>query len=185
MNKGTKLFRGSRTSYHSNTVINRRGTFYAHNRNSALLYSPYVTEYTLKNNARLLNLGNPNTIRHLMNIVASNELRYKIKKAFRLDPVNNSERRFSKLKYDAFVAELVCRLGYDGYYAPRLRTKYAEGHLAGETVLCNPQNFLNITNKYRNTNRPPSPPNLKRKRANLNRTRPNVNAANYSLKNKN
>jgi predicted ester cyclase len=108
-------------------------------------------------------MGSTNTIEWLISKAASEKLKFSIKKAFRIAN-NRKVRRFSKMKYDAHVAEFICRLGYDGYYAPRLRTKYPQGHFSSETVLCNPSKFLRVSNVFT----PTRPPTNKRGRHGLN-----------------
>ena len=171
--KGTKLYRGSRNSYESNGKTNMNGTFYALNKNTAKMYSGFVTVYTLKHDAHFLNMGNPATIRMLSSIIMDERLRFKLKKAFRVNNSENIVRRHSRLKYDAYVADLVCKLGYDGYYAPRLRTKYAEGYLAAEAVVCRPRELLQVTNKM-----VLGPPSIKNNRR---PSRPNTRNVNFTV----
>jgi hypothetical protein len=76
------------------------------------------------------------------------------------------------MKYDAYIAEFICRLGLDGYYAPRLRTKYPQGFFASEIVICKPSKNLKVTNKFT----PTRGPNQRRGRNGI-----NVNNMNYTV----
>jgi hypothetical protein len=163
IDKGKKLYRGSSENYNKPFSPNRRAVFFANSQNNAGIYSGYVTEYILTHNANVLNMGSANTIEWLISKAASEKLKSAIKKAFRIAN-NRNVRRFSKMKYDAHVAEFICRLGYDGYYAPRLRTKYPQGHFSSETVLCNPSKFLRVSKVFT----PTRPPTNKRGRHGLN-----------------
>lgn len=152
--KGKKIYRGSYFDYSKPFSSNRRAVYFANTRNNAEIYSGFVTEYTLTKNAHVLNMGDANTVRKLIGMAASDRLKHHIKKAFRVANNSNNVRRFSKMKYDAYVAEFICRLGYDGYYAPRLRTKLPQGSFGSEIVLCDPSTFLKVSHVFEPTRSP-------------------------------
>lgn len=171
--QGKKLYRGSSQNHGEPFNTSRRAVFFANSRNNASIYSGYVTEYTLTEDAYILNMGSADTIEWLLKKAKSDRLKYAIKKAFRIS-VNRSVRRFSRMKYDAHIAEFICRLGFDGYYAPRMRTKYKEGYFAAEYVICNPHKFLKVSRALT----PTRPPNNRRGRNGI-----RLNNMNYSIAN--
>ena len=83
----------------------------------------------------LLDMSNPKSIELLLG-KGSNAVNVSIKKAFRVE--GNQVRRKSKLKHDVVVSRLLCALGYDGYYAPRMRKHIGDGTFHPEIMLCNP-----------------------------------------------
>jgi hypothetical protein len=171
LNAGKKLYRGSSDNYGQPFSENRRAVYFANSRNTAEIYSGYVTEYTLKNDVQLLNMGSAEAVEWLIEIAGSDRLKRVIKKAFRIAN-NRNVRRHSRMKYDAYVAEFICRLGLDGYYAPRLRTKYQQGYFASEIVLCKPSKNIRVTTTFT----PTRSPNQRRGRNGI-----NINNMNYTV----
>jgi len=133
----------------------RAPVFTTPDRNQAVQYGP-VTHYRLRNGARLLDMSDPAVIMNLMRNTTP-EVHKAIAKAFRI--IDGRVRRFSRLKYDIVVARHVCQRGYNGYAAPRMRTKYAEGYFHPEVLVCNPKMLIKIGR----TNNNPGPPPLRRR----------------------
>ena len=91
--------------------------------------------YKTKQSLNLLNMSDPKSIELLLG-KGGNAVNVSIKKAFRIE--GNQVRRKSKLKHDVVVSRLLCTLGYDGYYTPRMRKHLGEGTFHPEIMLCNP-----------------------------------------------
>jgi hypothetical protein len=145
--RGTVLYRGGTTGLRNLPV------FFALNRNTANVYGQ-VSAYRVRRNLKLLNMGSPYVIRELHSLAANKIVNKSLQKAFRLNG-NNGVRRFSRIKYDIHVAQFVCKLGYDGYYAPELRNaKTTQGKFHPEIVLCAARQDLNFVEKF-NATRPP------------------------------
>lgn len=101
-----------------------------------------VVKYESLYNLNLLDMGDLYTVQALLSSARSPELKKSITKAFRVS--NGIVKRVSKIKYDIHVAEYICRLGYDGYYAPRLPGKYSSESFHPEIVLCRARDVLRV-----------------------------------------
>jgi len=102
----------------------------------------------------LLNLGDSDTVVHLMSLTNNDTVLKSIKKSYR---VSNSPlvTRSSKLNYDVKVANFICSLGYDGFWTPKLKQKYGNKKFHQEIVLCHPRSCLRVV-KVEQPSRPPS-----------------------------
>lgn len=161
VNAGTHLYRGSnKEAQNAHGYINHSPNFMTRNRPYYFLYNNgnrnggknianraygQVTVYKTRRNLNLANLGSTNSIKNLIAKAGNNEqLVRSIKKAFRVQS-NGSVKRFSRVKYDDEVAKFLCRLGYNGYWAPKLSQKYAENKpFHQEIVVCNPRTNLKV-----------------------------------------
>ena len=159
--KNFVLYRGSNNEAPKSAMyINRAPSFF---RNNPPVYFTYggngeriarnaygsVTTYKTTKNLNLLKISNKSVFNGLItNLTTTKEEKYALNKAFRY----NGTRivRFSKTKYDYVIANLVCRLGYEGYIHPKLFKKFQENKtVAGfhqEIVLCNPKKTLIVVN---------------------------------------
>ncbi len=152
-NESTFARRGNRPTFLRNLPV-----YFAENKNRANVYGR-VIKYQLTDDVHLLNMSDPKTVIYLLNSTTSNVVKKAIAKAFRLSNNKLNVRRFSRIKYDMYVAELICRLGYDGYYAPELKNaKTTEGKFPAEIVLCKPKKVLRVVNVYS----PTLPPTTRR-----------------------
>lgn len=115
--------------------------YFTDNPDSAEVYGAAVKYETLYN-LNLVDMGDLHTVQALLNSARSPELKKSITKAFRVS--NGIVKRVSKIKYDIHVAEYICRLGYDGYYAPRLPGKYSSESFHPEFVLCRARDVLRV-----------------------------------------
>jgi hypothetical protein len=106
-----------------------------------------VGHYKLMRNVNLLNMSKPDVIRNLLKNAKNNETKRSLQKAFRINN-NNKVFRFSKVKYNVPVAQLIGTLGFNGYYGPRMRTKYHTGYFHEEVALRDPTavEFIGMTN---------------------------------------
>jgi len=125
--------------------------YFSTNKNSVRSYGTAV-KYRVMKNLNLLNMGNVEEVANLIEVANSEKIKTSIKKAFRI--TNGVVRRSSKLKYDIIVAVFICKLGYDGYYAPELRTKLPQGKFHPEVVLCNARKVLKVYNIKKMLNAP-------------------------------
>jgi hypothetical protein len=133
-------------------------------------YGGRVTVYTTKRRLRLLNIAIPRSIRLLLNSTNNPIVQKSIVKAFRVQN-NKSVVRSSKMKYDIHVANLVCRLGYDGYFTRRMRSKHGSFHQ--EIMLCHPKTCIKVQSVL-NANKPP--PIRRRKALNNNNIMNNIHS---------
>jgi len=115
--------------------------YFTDNPDSAEVYGAAVKYQTLYN-LNLVDMGDLHTVQSLLISARSPELKKSITKAFRVS--NGIVKRVSKIKYDIHVAEYICRLGYDGYYAPRLPGKYSSDTFHPEFVLCRARDVLRV-----------------------------------------
>ena len=151
--KGTRIYRGSsdepRQARVGNTPVYLRNlpVYFAENWNRASTYGQ-VTRYVLTDDVNLLNMSDPDVIQVLHNSTKSDNVKRSIKKAFRLTN-KRIVTRFSRIKYDIHVARLICKHGFDGYYAPELKNaKTTYGKFPPEIVLCNPKAVLKVDKVY-------------------------------------
>jgi hypothetical protein len=159
---GKFLYRGSHAEANqAQGYLNKRPNYlrsnlpvyFSNTKNSVRSYGTAV-KYVTTRPLNLLNMGNVNTVTKLHAAARSNSVKGSILKAFRT--ANGEVRRFSTIKYDIHVAKFICTLGYDGYYAPRLRTKYQEGSFHPEIVLCHAKDVLKVYNVKPMLNAPPT-----------------------------
>ena len=162
---GKFLYRGSHAE--ANTAqgyLNKRPNYlrnlpvyFSNSKNNVRTYGTAVKYVTTKP-LNLLNMGSVNVVGKLLANARSNTVKHSIVKAFRT--ANGEVRRFSKMKYDIHVAKFICAQGYDGYYAPRLRTKYQQGFFHPEIVLCHAKDVLKVYNIKAPTSPPPMRPRV-------------------------
>lgn len=159
--EGRFLYRGSHTEANQargylnkrpNYLRNNLPVYFSNTKNSVRSYGTAVKYVTTKN-LTLLNMGNVDEVARLITSARSPVVKKSLEKSFRIS--NGILKRNSKIKYDIHVAVFICRHGYDGYYAPRLPTKYAEGSFHPEIVLCHPRNVLKVYNVKPMLNAPP------------------------------
>ena len=185
LEKGRFLYRGSHTE--AMNAISRIGqppnflrtnapVYFSNTKNSVRSYGTAV-KYVTTRDLNLLDMGNINEVARLLERAKSPTVKKSIEKAFRIS--NGEIRRFSKIKHDIHVAVFICKLGYDGYYAPRLPTKYVSGTFHPEIVLCNPQSVL----KVYNVKPVLDPPRTYLKLGVNNNIRADIQRTNYSAKN--
>lgn len=163
LKKGSKIYRGSsdepgRARVDSTpTFLRNLPVYFAENWNKASTYGQ-VVRYSLTEDVYLADISNPIVVQGLYKETRSETVKKAIKKAFRLAN-DGSIRRFSRIKYDIHVAQLICKLGFDGYYAPELRNaKTTMGKFPPEIVLCHPKSVLRVDKIYE----PTAPPNTRR-----------------------
>ena len=159
LSKGTLIYRGSsseptfaepnkKPNYMRNLPV-----YFAEDRETESVYGQ-VIRYKVTEDLALVDMSDPVTIAGLMNHTNSEIVKTSIAKAFRVS--NGQVKRFSRIKYDIYVAAFLCKLGFDGYYAPRLKNaKTTLGSFHPEIVLCNPKKVLLVDKVYK-LNRPPS-----------------------------
>lgn len=101
-----------------------------------------VLEFKTAKKLVLLDMSKPETIVGLFNKASSNEdLLRSLAKSFSVK--DGKVLRSSKFKHDDKVSRLVCRLGFDGYYAPRIKErKTTQGYFHPEIVLCKAASVL-------------------------------------------
>lgn len=172
VNAGTHLYRGSHAeAQNARGYINRSPNYMTRNRPYYFLYNNgnnnnrgknianrvygQVTVYKTRKNLNLANLGSANSVKNLIAKANGNAgLIRAIQKAFRVQP-NGSVKRFSRVQYDDQVAKFLCRLGYNGYWAPKLPQKYpGNKHFHQEIVVCKPRTNLKVV-RVENATRPP------------------------------
>ena len=170
LSKGSLIYRGSSSEPQfakENTKPNymrNLPVYFAENKETASSYGQ-VIKYRVTKDLSLVDMSDPVTIAGLMGHTNSDVVRHAFAKAFRVS--NGQVKRFSRIKYDIYVAAFLCQLGFDGYYAPRLKNaKTTQGTFHPEIVLCNPKNVLVVEKIYK-SNKPPS----SRKGVNENLTR--------------
>lgn len=158
LKKNSYIYRGSSNepAYarigNSPTFLRNLPVYFANEFNRAKVYGQ-VVKYKVTNDLHLLNMGDPKVIEGLLNLTSSNTVEKSILKAFRI--IKGRVERFSRIKYDIHVAQFICKLGYDGYYAPELKNaKTTMGSFPIEIVLCKPKQVLKVANIYQ-PNRPP------------------------------
>ena len=164
LRKGTSIYRGSSNE----PMYARAGTKPTFLRNLPVYFGPtqnvartygQVIEYKLLSDVHLLDMSRPEIIASLLERTKSENVKKSLKKAFRTSNASPGVRRFSRIKYDLYVAQLICKLGYDGYYAPELKNaKTTQGKFPPEIVLCNPKEVLTVHAIFQAT----SPPRMKR-----------------------
>ena len=163
---GKFLYRGSHAEANqAQGYLNKRPNYlrsnlpvyFSNSKNNVRTYGTAVKYVTTKP-LNLLNMGSVNVVTNLLASARSNTVKHSIVKAFRT--ANGDVRRFSKMKYDIHVAKFICARGYDGYYAPRLRTKYSEGSFHPEIVLCHAKDVLKVYNVKAPTSPPPMRPRV-------------------------
>lgn len=181
LRKGTHIYRGSSNeagyarpggspSYLRNLPV------YFTNANANASSYGRIVEYEVIETVRLLDMSKSAVIRGLINMARSANVRTAIQKAFRVAN-NNTVQRFSRIKYDIHVAQFICKLGYDGYYAPRMKNaKLSQGTFHPEIVLCHPKRVLRVATVY---NAHAAPTNRRGVNANLIKT---VRRTNYSTR---
>ena len=106
-----------------------------------------VLEFKTNKKIKLLDMSKPDTIVFLMNRASNNNgLLTSLAKSFSVR--NGQVVRSSKLHHDTAVSNMVCRLGFDGYYAPRLKErKTTQGYFHPEIVLCGAKNKVSVTRR--------------------------------------
>jgi len=163
---GKFLYRGSHAEANqAQGYLNKRPNYlrsnlpvyFSNSKNNVRTYGTAV-KYVTTRPLNLINMGSVNTVAKLLAAARSNAVKGSILKAFRT--ANGEVRRFSKIKYDIHVAKFICTLGYDGYYAPRLRTKYQQGSFHPEIVLCHAKDVLKVYNVKAATSPPPTRPRV-------------------------
>jgi hypothetical protein len=152
--KNSNIYRGSHREWlNAAHYLNQAPTYlrtnlpvyFSNNRNSVNTYGSAVRYKTTKN-LRLLNMSSVNTVQALFNNAKSDTVKNSINKAFRI--INGRVMRASKLKHDMHVAVFICRMGYDGYYAPPIPDRkrgYKPFH--SEIVLCKPHDVLKVNRR--------------------------------------
>jgi hypothetical protein len=88
-----------------------------------------------------------------------------IKKSYRVTNGPNVIRS-SKIKYDLPVARFICSLGYDGFWAPKMKQKYGNKKFHQEIVLCHPKRSIRVV-RVEQPSRPQSVAPKKFKRMNV------------------
>lgn len=126
-----------------------------------------VTVFKTTKPLKLVNLGSVRDVKMLLERANGDEKIIKsIMKSFRI--ANNNVIRSSKLKYDTVVANFICKLGMDGYWAPKLTQKYGGNKkFHQEIVLCHPKKSLRVV-RINQPSRPPSVAPKLRKHSNVN-----------------
>jgi len=150
--KGSHIYRGSSVEARfaqpggSPSFLRNLPVYFTNKNNNAETYGRIV-KYEVIDTIHLLDMSNPMVIRDLISLARSTNVKTAIKKAFRV--ANNKVGRFSRIKYDIHVAQFICKLGYDGYYAPELKNaKMSEGKFHSEIVLCHPKRVLRVSSVY-------------------------------------
>jgi hypothetical protein len=115
-------------------------------------YGGHVTVYKTTRPLRLLDIANRESISMLLQATKNQIVIKSILKTFRI--TNTNIIRFSKMKYDIHVSNLVCRLGFDGYFTGRLRRKYS-GTFHQEIMLCKPKTCTRVVSVSNATKPPP------------------------------
>lgn len=160
--KGTEIFRSSPSK---NDYTKRPHLFASYNKDGyeavKRIYAKYegdqVHTYAAKRDLKLIDMSKPqNIVELLKNANNSNDIQA-IKKAFRVKDNKADIIRFSRMKYDARVADLICKLGYDGYIAPKLEEKYGCKKFLQEVMICEAGGKLNHVASNRVTNKPLNP----------------------------
>jgi len=147
LNKNIPLFRANSTN---GKMTNRNYAYFIFGEDAVnLVTNQYakiegnkIHQYKLSKPLTLLYMGDVKTINFLKSKDPSVE--YSINKTFRIR--NGQVIRKSKLEYDLKVAKLICKLGYDGYYAPPLPKKYGTTTFHQEIMLCKPMDKVNYIN---------------------------------------
>lgn len=159
LKKGTLIYRGSSTEPQFAKPTNKPNymrnlpVYFAENKETASVYGQ-VIRYKVTKELALVDMSNPEIIEQLNSLTKSDIVKKSIAKAFRVS--NGQVKRFSRIKYDIYVAAFLCKLGFDGYYAPRLKNaKTTQGTFHPEIVLCDPKNVL-VVDKVYAMNRSPS-----------------------------
>jgi len=178
---GKTLYRGS----WNNTLRANAPVWFANMKNNANIYGP-VTEYKTTKKLRLVDMGDLPTVVALFNKSRSENVRKHIRSAFlynRSKKTTNAMTnrgphvavRSSKIKHDIHVAQFICRMGYDGYYAPALEGRGKMFH--SEYALCAPSKSLVRVKRHAPTQPPPITPKL----GVSNRLVNEISRANYGL----
>lgn len=144
LSRGTTLIRGAG----NNTL--RNITFFAYGNDAVRLvtneYTKYNTNkiyvYKTTKDLNLMDMSKPGNIMKLAN--ATNNPR-SLYKSFAISSNGVVVLRSSKIHHDTEVAKLVCKLGYDGYFAPSLKhRKYANKTFHPEILLCKAGDKVNL-----------------------------------------
>lgn len=162
---GFTLYRGSfdeaalargHVNHTPNYMKNRPYFFLYNNSNGANIANRaygQVTVFKTTKSLHLVNLGSVRDVKMLMEHTDDPKIIKAIMKSFRIS--NSNVIRSSKLKYDVVVANFICKLGMDGYWAPKLRQKYGNKKFHQEIVLCHPKKSLRVV-RVNQASRPPS-----------------------------
>jgi hypothetical protein len=142
---GVNLFRANATN---GKVTNRSYTYFVYGNNAknivtneyAKVQGNKIHSYSTKKQLTLVDMSDVDSIKFLMD-KGNDNVKQSLKKAFRI--VNNKVVRKSKLHHDLAVARLICRMGIDGYIAPRLN-KHRGGTFHPEIMLCYPENKVKL-----------------------------------------
>jgi len=110
----------------------------------------HVFEYKTTKPLHLLDMSRVDNVRFLISRALNNpDLLGSLGKSFAVSDNGTMVLRSSKKHHDLVVSEFVCSLGYDGYYAPRLKyRKFATGTFHQEIVLCAASNKIKETRNY-------------------------------------
>jgi adenine-specific DNA methylase len=159
--KGTVLYRGSLDESRLAVPGNRPNylranlpVYFAPNKENANIYGAATVEYETTRPLRLLDMSDPDTVSQLIDMARSDAVKKSIAKAFIV--ANGLVKRKSKLKHDIHVAVFICKLGLDGYYAPRLPGKLSYNTFHPEVVLCNSRSVLKVVKVHPLTKSPSS-----------------------------
>jgi hypothetical protein len=121
----------------------------------------YMTTRSLK----LLDMSNPSNIMKLLGkaVNVENVIR-SIQQSFRLK--DNIVYRLSESEEDLVVAKFICKLGYDGYWAPKmLKSNTSNNKFHQEIVLCQPRDKISLVQspvRTRHSNNYSTPPGTPR-----------------------
>ena len=163
--KNTTLYRGTKNSkdYMRNGPVyflyNTDGKKIAER--SYTKYGGKVITYVLKQDVELIDMSKSESIRFLMTKVKDTKESNNLIRSFQISKNGKEIYRNSEGPRDLIVANMICKLGYDGYIAPKL--KKSENTLKNnlfhqEIVLCNPKNKVIHENNLLNNSDPFSTP---------------------------
>ena len=129
------------------------------------IYAKYegnqVHTYTVDKDLKLIDMSKPQNVIELLNSTNDSKNIQAIKKAFRVTNGNAGIVRFSRMKYDARVADLICKLGYDGYITPKLPERYGNSKVLQEVLICKAGDKVKHTASNKVINKPLKPPSLR------------------------
>jgi hypothetical protein len=173
MKEGTFLYRGSNTeaSHATNRIRqapnylwNNHHAYFTNNENHAKTYGRVVEYETIKP-LKLINMGNVEVVKQLINLANTNKLKNNIQKSF---PMNNGKVvRSSEPERNNRVSAFIRKQGYNGYCATGLRiSNTTHGTFHPEYVLCKPKEVLKVfsVQKIENANPPKAPTKSKGRR---------------------
>lgn len=181
LRKNTILFRGTRVR---NDYMRNGPVYFLYNSNGRNIAERSYTggggsvyNYRVSRNLKLLDMGNPDSIRYLMNKVKNTKESNNLMRSFRLSENGREIYRNSDAARDLIVAKLVCDLGYDGYIAPKLKKSKNTSKndmFHQEIVICSPKNKVNHEDDIQNKHNDPfsTPPPRKRFNYKLNVSSP-------------